>query len=529
MHLRDQFVSKRLGLIFGAGLSASFGFPEWSQLVASIASDPKIKGKKLQKDYARFGLPYQTEMLFQHFRHGERRKIKKEEIDRKFDFDVHAKWRKILWTHLYKNVKKITRQSVKGHPYLESFLSIIRHIPVTVTYNFDDALEQALHETRTSELVGSSRGYLAVTNGALQLRGRGPVPVIYHPNGFIPRASLMETPSDRLIFSEHSYADHLVDLLSGDRSRLVTYLTDHTCLCVGVSLQDQGVRNLLRQCAKSNPGNYHYLIDYVPPRSKVSAARRDAAVQTNFRVYNLVTLFLKAHEIAALASLVSMKEEDFCDLAESNGVETKYCFYLTGALGVGKSTAIASLGSLNTFDEWLEPRLPVLAKLWSTLTPAEETKADQWIVRQFKLKNDNVRKKKSGLFVLDRGPLDPLAFTPAKKWSEKASSLLSTICPDASSWEVERGCVVLLRGDHEEMSLRLRLTSRTDYTAEKLRLMQEALQKAYGGDSVVHLDATGLSPAVAVNKIAELIYLEKYKPMDLHARLKYIQRKGRVP
>jgi hypothetical protein len=522
--MRDQFQTKRLGLVLGAGINAPLGFPDWDKLIKRIASDPEVNGEGIRIAHAKSGLPYQTEMLFQHFRKNRRQREKKTLSEREFDFDTHAHWRKILSKHLYKGTQAIRKGTIKDHPYLEPLLKIVRQLQVTVTYNFDDVLERALHETRSGAQADSSRGYVVITNGALQLHGRGPA--IYHPNGLIPKKSQqMETPSDRLIFSEHSYADLLVDLLSGDHSRLMTYLTDHTSLFVGVSLSDQGVRNLLRQCAKTNPGNYHYLVSWLRPKERDDPERRTAAEQTNFRIYNLRTLFLTDTEIAALARLISMNEDEFCDLAESNDVKTKYCFYLTGPLGVGKSTAISSLGSLNTFDEWMEPRPPILAKPWTELTPKERETADKWILRQFRLKNDNVRKKRAGLYVLDRGPLDPLAFTRPADWRKKALLLRAAISPGASRWRVESGCVVLLEGDYKELSLRLRLTERNRYTARLLAQMQRQLEQAYVRSNCVCVDTKGLTPSAAVNQIAHLIHMDEYKEMDLHERLKYLAKR----
>jgi len=527
VHLRQQLGTKRLGLIFGAGLSTSFGLPDWAKLVRRIASEPRVAGERILSAHKTSGLPYQTEMLFQHFRRSEKRKSQRPHDTREFEYDVRAGWLEIVRRQLYDGANaRLTRESLSSHPYLFSFLQIIRQIRVTVTYNFDDLIEQALYLTRPDTEVGSSRGYVPVTNGALQLTGRAPI--IYHPNGLVPSSNPMERPSDRLIFSEQAYADQLVDSLSGDYTRLVTYLTDNTCLFLGVSLNDQVMRNLLRQCAKTNPGNYHYVVYYIQPgKKKPDDAQRDAVVQTNFRVYNLITLFLDDNDIESLAELLTVEEQQFCELAETNGLQTKYCFYLTGPLGVGKSSAIASLGSLLTFDEWLEPRLPLLAKPWPTLSPRERRTADNWIARQFKLKNDNVRHGKFGIYVLDRGPLDPLAFARERAWPKRARDLLSSICPNKSTWEVEPGCVVLLSGDHRELSLRMRLTGRNRYTADLLSRMERQLRKAYGKDNVVPIDTNGLSPSGVVYRLAELIHLLPYRKMALHRRFTQIQ-KGAV-
>src|SRR5262249_49091407 len=155
--------------------------------------------------------------------------------------------------------------------------------------------------------------------------------------------------------------------------------------------------------------------------------------RANFNVFNLITLFLTENEIAALARLIDdtqILEEELRDLATREGVRLLYKYYFTGAIGVGKSATARQLENLSVIDEWLQPRLPILAKPWDSLTQAERDEADDWIVKQFALKNDRLRHENLGVFVIDRPPLDPLVFTPVKDRAAKARMLCDAICPD---------------------------------------------------------------------------------------------------
>ena len=70
VHMRNQIQKNRFGLIFGAGLSHGCQIPTWGKLVEALADDPEVDGKAvLQGIHPRAGLPYQTEMLFEHFKH----------------------------------------------------------------------------------------------------------------------------------------------------------------------------------------------------------------------------------------------------------------------------------------------------------------------------------------------------------------------------------------------------------------------------------------------------------------------------
>jgi len=168
-----------------------------------------------------------------------------------------------------------------------------------------------------------------------------------------------------------------------------------------------------------------------------------------------------------------------------------------------------------------------LEESWDDLTVEEKSTADDWIANQFKLKNDILRSQDEGIFVLDRGPLDPVAFTPDPEWGDKATKLLNTLCPGKARWKVEDGRVVLLQGEGSELALRMILTRRPNYTAEKLQAMEERLSKAYGDDGVTKFDTRGLTPADVARRVAEIIHLEPYGPIcNLHKRLKTIKMEG---
>jgi len=230
--------------------------------------------------------------------------------------------------------------------------------------------------------------------------------IIYHPNGVVPSV-YMEAPTDRIVFSEASFADQLIGHSSGDNAGLLNHLSKNTCMFVGLSLEDESLRSLLVQSARTNPGNYHYYVMYTGENG-LEEKHKEAIRNTNFKVYNLITLFMGNDEISLLADLLTVEREEFCDFAEEHNINLLYRYYMTGPLGVGKSTSINYMRNLIVYDEWLEPRLPILGKPWDQLTVDEKEEADNWIIDQFKLKNTKLRHKTEGIFLIDRGPLDPL-------------------------------------------------------------------------------------------------------------------------
>lgn len=526
VHLRKQVENQRFGLIFGAGLSADFNIPTWDELVTSLAGDPAIRGTRLLNvSPPRSSAPYRTEMLYSHFRKRcHDAAPPSEQHSRKLDFTTASRWVTLMSKHLYRNAPSSFATALTSHPYLQHCLPLIRQSYMTVTYNFDDFIEQALAHTTPHEQRGRTRGYECITNPWMQFRPGAAH--IYHPNGVLPQIS-MEGPSDRLVFSESSFADQVVGSLNGGHAGLLAHLSKHTCLLVGLSLEDETLRHLLAQSARSNPGSYHYYTRFLKEGERLSQEDRYAISVANFRVYNLITLFLTATQIGALAELIDTNKcpsPEFCNFAEEQNVPVRFRYYLTGPMGVGKSTTLNQFRNLVAIDEWMERRPAILAKPWTKLSSREKCRADEWIARQFHLRNDILKDGGEGIFLLDRGPLDPLAFAHEHEWARKADSLLAAICPGSASWQVQNGKVIVLEGDCNELSLRLLMTGRDQYTSDRLEDNSKKLKKAYDGPGATVVNTRGLNPSEVAKRVAEIVHLEDYDPpFDLHGRLDVIR------
>jgi hypothetical protein len=124
------------------------------------------------------------------------------------------------------------------------------------------------------------------------------------------------------VFAEDAFADQLIASMSGHYSSLLHHLFKHTCLFIGISLDDSTLKHLLRQNARINPGHYHYYIAYVAPGETIDHDRIATVRAANFEVYNLITLFLNNEDIAALGTLLTAGETEFKNVAEEVGAPT---------------------------------------------------------------------------------------------------------------------------------------------------------------------------------------------------------------
>ena len=519
VHMRSRRADRALGLVLGAGVSQAVGFPSWSELVDRIAKDPEVMGTHLLGGSRSTSDTAKTQMLLQHYRTkrldvtgdaGSARNLRR----------IDGEWRRIIRRVLYEGAPPTAEALRDRHPYLREFIPVVMDSPMTVTYNFDDTLERLVRLDHPDRGHAFGRTFETVWNAALQFRPD--TAVIYHPNGFLPH-NLLEYPSDTIVFSEDTFADQLIESMAGHHASLLHHLSKTTCLFLGLSLADTTLRHLLRQNARINPGHFHYHVAWVK-----DGARRDPVAElserdANFEVYNLVTLFLTDREIAALGRLLNADEHELRHAAEEEGVPLKYVYYLSGPIGAGKTTALSYLGSLLTYEEWTEPRHPLLGKAWPDLTPGERGETDDWILGQFVRKNTALLDRGIGVLAVDRPPLDPLSFSAPPEVPAKAKAMKSAFGPGVSGRKACSGQVILLAGEASELEARV-IGRHKESSAAVIGDLQEKLSSIYPGHSLI--DTSGKSVHQVVAAVSRIVHLGDYSPSDLAAMLDHLAEAG---
>lgn len=520
VHMRQELKDNRFGLILGAGISTDLGFPIWQDLIERIAEHPDINAKNIAtKKMSHTSI---SQLLFQRYRSKQLKKADaKDSAYNRSEMKIDAGWKRIVRDALYENVTK-TEKPTKQDEIIRAYINIIKKTRITVNYNFDDSLERMLADSRTDDEKSKTRGYKAIWRNNIQLTPDSRV--IYHPNGYLPRR-LSENPSEQLIFLEDSFADQLIDSMSGHYAFLMNHLTQTTCLLMGLSLSDPTLKHLLRQNAIRHPGHYHYYIAFLEPGQADEPMYEQSVSDSNFEVYNLITLFLSKDEIVALGLLLNMNEADFRHLVEERGEKNTYRYFITGSVCVGKSTMISHFQSLKTYDEWLETRPPGMEKDPSKVQNESDIKQiDEWIAKQIGLKNLYLMDNSTGLNIIDRAPLDAFAFTPDEEWVQKAQLIKKGISPVRSKHKLCPGHIIFMIGDPQVMASRA-IMRHKDTDDEKLEKQQERLKQVYRKDEegITIVDTSNKTIRQVAKEIARILHCNKYIEANMQEWLNQIE------
>lgn len=523
-HLRAQHQRKRLGLVFGAGVSKDLGYPDWGELVRRIAAREEVGAASILGRLSAGGtdakpvtrtLSSVTQMLFSQYRdkclagHNPA-----DALNFVHEQEIKTKWLRLIHSELYRDCDRAARTTkIEAHPYLPAFLDIIKRSPLTVTYNFDDSIEQLLMMSRSDDEQERTRGFEVVDQPNAQFQNESSV--IYHPNGYLPTV-FEDRPSPDVVFSDDSFQDQLIRAATGKYIHLSNHLFRNTCLLIGLSLEDSTLQSLLRQNAVTNPGNVHYIVHFTPPGVTRDADVEKAIFRANFESFALYTLFLDSEQIALLAKLIEMEEGAF-DVRHGRS-KAKFVYYVIGSVGAGKSTAAGNFRNLRTYDEWVDERKPELARPEAEVKSEDIGGLNDWIAEQFRKKNHALEATREGIHIVDRAPLDPLTFGPPADRPRKAAALLKEITDDGQR-QIAPGHIIHLDAEVDDLKIRNSLKHKywdNQYLSELLTRIDEI----YGGVEKSVVCTRGRDAVAVARAIARIIFVDDYRPVNVEAQLK---------
>ena len=505
-HLRERKRSDRIALFFGAGISKPLSYPTWKELIDKIQEQPEFADFISSSDES--NVTFRAQSLIQYLTRQASTGTTVNDVTS--ERVAKYNWVKIVHRCLYDKLD--VDDETNKHPYLKSYLSIIKDSPLTINYNFDDCIERMLLSEFKPESNNQGRVFETVWEPSTQYqRSKG---VIYHPNGYLPK-NLVENYSENIIFAESEFADQLIHSMYGHYSTLVSHLSRYTSLLIGLSLDDPTLKHILRQNTTLNPGHVHYWLKYCEALPTKEAMEQERDV--NFEVFGVVTIHLTESDFAAFGRLIACSDEEFAELADRLGVAKKYVYYVTGAVGAGKTSSVHKLKSLCWFGEWLDRKPDAMAKPHVELTPEERTKVDEWVSTQFRKKNRRINEISSGVIICDRSPIDPLVFTKDEARTERAKQHFDIIKPQPNSLNVQGGHIIFLTASGTELHSRSKHRHQNS-NAEYLDKQQRGLKELYKSpsDSISEISTSGRTVEQVARHVAKVIHLGSYIECDLH-------------
>ncbi|WP_296179931.1 SIR2 family protein [Pseudomonas sp. UBA1879] len=515
--LRSQFAKNKASLVLGAGVSRDLNLPMWEVLVgrmkASMASRaPEVHGVNDAAGKAALVLFE----IFSSYRKYDLTQEGRYTSDALIEKKILSDWRGLIHKALYQDINPDGRRAtIDTHPYFKEIIEFAKCSELTVTYNFDDFLEFGLSCADLNP-TKHERPYQTVWSHHTQFTKDKCV--IYHPNGFLP-FDHNKFQSENLIFSDGAFADQLLDGIGGGLSTLLHVLTKKTSILVGHSLTDSTLLHLLRKAASISPGNYNYFIRFTS--EELDPQNKTAIFEANFNNYNLVTLFFDGADIQEFLRAITMPEVEFLQESDFLGLPTKYVYYIVGSIGIGKSTVISQFGSLVTLDEWFDERPPEMARSPDDLSTSKTITIDDWTNEQFGKKNNYLERKKVGVFLVDRSPLDPLSFVVGVPENDRAKSMLDHgIRPGLSKKKIVPGEIIHMVGDVNEIWSRL-ITKRKEssWPPAKIHALQEKSLTIYEGLRPKRIHSTQRKEVDVVRDVAKVIFSCGYSPSDLDQRM----------
>lgn len=335
---------------------------------------------------------------------------------------------------------------------------------------------------------------------------------------------------------EAAFADQIIHTAQGRYSLLTGYFSERTSLLVGLSLTDPTLQHVLRQTARLHPGHVQYVVKFVRDPSRLSETQCRVEKDANFSVYNAVTLFLTAEEIAALAVLAGMPPKTFATFVSKSAkrlgrpFHSQFVYYLVGSSGVGKTTALHHFYSLRPHEEWLDPLPEIMTGNFNRYSHEELKKVDEWVdVSQWKRKNRSIATAGTGIDIVDRGPLDSLAYVPEEAQKVRARHAMSNI--PSKGIPIVSGHIIRLKGDVERIHAQARRVFRTHDIegVGGIRWQQDHIAAVYAPrgqtESPDEVCIDELTASEVARRIARIIHVLPYRPLDFTKQLKELARR----
>jgi len=224
-YLANQLNKGRLCIVLGAGISKSFGLPDWQTLIKNLYDE---KGKTLSNDnFMEAAEKYKTE----------------------YQQDYISDVKKALYKDANIEFTQLTTQSTLAAIGALVMASKRGTSSKVITYNFDNVLELYLNYFG---LASNSKYETLHWASSADVE-------IYHPHGFLPYK--VESNSEEIVFDQASYSKIIGNRTNPWNIHLSSIMMTHTCLFIGLSGKDLDLDSIIHNTIgnhKSIQSNYPY-------------------------------------------------------------------------------------------------------------------------------------------------------------------------------------------------------------------------------------------------------------------------------
>ena len=179
----------------------------------------------------------------------------------------------------------------------------------------------------------------------------------------------------------------------------------------------------------------------------------------------------------------------------------------------------------------MAPRVEGMDQQVTDLDVDRVASIDKWVDDQWANKNLSLTYDENsvGLHILNRGPLDPLAFTIGAGIYLRGMRLKEALARDSLRDPIIPAHIILLIADPDEMATRAIASGKT-YNANVLRKQEDTLREVYGNTTAVTvIDTRGLTIQQTVRQIARVVHLEVYIELNISRQLDSILKNTQVP
>jgi len=265
--ISNYYHDGKLVLVLGAGVSMSFGLPNWGTLLQKLMIDTIEKEQKVSTVLSKlFAIIFSPSPLIAG------RYLQRNYEDKKRSFEEAV--RKALYEDL--NIEKPSE-------LMDEIVNFCvapgksPNIDSIISYNFDDILEQRLSK------IGIPIPFKPIYGIGMNPNGDLP---IYHVHGYLPQKGKL-SKNNEITFGESIYHKQYTDIYSWNNIVQINKFRDSNCVFIGSSLTDPNIRRLL-DIAKRQKGNkeeYHFVFK-MRYKEEVIKKRVETILQENTQILN---------------------------------------------------------------------------------------------------------------------------------------------------------------------------------------------------------------------------------------------------